>query len=106
MLGGEERLESASLFLREFVVGAGFNDVSGFYDYNAVGTADCAEPVGDGDCRTAMRERFEGLLDETFAFIVEGTGGFVEHEDCRISQNSTSDGDALALAARKLMRII
>ena len=41
------------------------------------------------------------MLDQAFALAVEGAGGFIEQQDRRVAQDGASDGEALALAARK-----
>lgn len=57
----------------------------------------------DGDGRVAAAEhRLERLVDEGFAFGVEGGGRFVEDEDVGVFQQCAGDGDALFLPAGEL----
>ena len=54
------------------------------------------------DARAPFHERGERILHERFAFRIERTRRLIEHEHGTIGQNGTRNGDALALAARKL----
>jgi hypothetical protein len=39
------------------------------------------------------------LLNDTFTFVVERTGGFVENKDTRLTQQRAGNGNTLPLAA-------
>ncbi|TLS21369.1 uncharacterized protein PpBr36_10204 [Pyricularia pennisetigena] len=57
---------------------------------------------GDGDAIARLGGLAEGLLDDLFAFGVEGAGGLVEQQDLGVADEGAGDGDALPLAAREL----
>lgn len=79
-------------------MGAGFGDFAVADDEDEVGIADSGEAVGDDEGGAAAHEGVEGVLDEAFAFGIEGAGGFVEDEDGGIAKDGAGDGDALTLA--------
>ena len=54
------------------------------------------------DARAPFHERGERILHERFTFRIERARRLIEHEHGTIGQNGTRNGDALALAARKL----
>ena len=58
---------------------------------DSVGVADGAEPVGDDQAGTSLHQSIQCLLDQDFAFGVEGTGRFVEDQDTRVLQNGPGD---------------
>jgi len=79
-------------------VGAGLDDSSFVEDADEVGVFDGGEAVGDDDGGTVAHQFFEGVLDESFRFGIEGGGGFVEDEDGGIAEDSAGDAESLALA--------
>ncbi len=83
----------------EFVVAALLDDSALLEDDDLVGVADGAEAVGDDEAGSSAPQFGEGGLDEGFTFCVEVAGGFVEDEDPGIGEESTSDGEPLALSA-------
>ena len=66
---------------------------------DAVGILDGGEAVGDGYRGAGLHEAFQSLLHQAFAFGIEGGGRFVQYQDSRVFQDSTGNGDALALAS-------
>ena len=63
---------------------------------------DGRKAVRDGDHGLAGHQPREALLDRRLDFRIERRGRLVEDEDRRVLQEHAGDGDALALAARKL----
>lgn len=83
----------------EFGVGALLHYAALLEYADFVGVDDCGESVGDYDCCSVGHEFFEGFLHESFAFGVEGRGGFVEDEDSGVLKDCAGDADSLALTA-------
>ena len=75
-----------------------FTDPARIQHNDAGGIADRAEPMGDGNDGAAGGQAFEGLLDETFALIVECGGRLVEDQDRGIAEDGAGERQALALA--------
>ena len=63
------------------LVVAGFHNLTILQRQNSVGVADGAQAVGDDQAGTSLHQSVQCLLDQDFAFGVEGTGGFVEDQD-------------------------
>ena len=80
-------------------MGAGIGDFTLGHDDDEVGGEDGGEAVGDGDDSFTGGEFFQGGLDHTFAFGVQGGGGFVQEEDGGVLEQSAGDGEALLLSA-------
>src|SRR5437867_7011351 len=57
--------------------------------------------MGYDECRPALAQRLEAVLNQRFTFAVEARCRLIEDEDSRIGENRARDRDALALAARK-----
>ena len=94
------RIEAAflhELLMRSLLLDAVFRQYP-----DDIGITDRSQTVRNRKGRTAVGELFKGLLDQTLAFIIQGTCGFIKNEDGRILQETTGYGDALFLAARKL----
>ncbi|MEZ5225297.1 MAG: hypothetical protein R2710_01090 [Acidimicrobiales bacterium] len=64
-----------------------------------VGEGDGREPVGDDDGGPLGEALFERSVDPLLDEHVDGARRIIEHEDLRVHQERTGDGDALALAA-------
>jgi hypothetical protein len=56
----------------------------------------------DDDDRAAANDRAHVVLNDPLAVVVERRGGLVEEKDTRVNHKCASNGDALALAARKV----
>ena len=84
--------------VEEGAVGAAFDDFAVFEDEDEVGAGDGAEAVGDDEGGAVGDEFFKGVLDEHFGVGVDGGGGFVEHEDAGVGEESAGEADELALA--------
>ena len=78
---------------------AGFDDVAALDHDQAVGAAQGAEAVGDGDGGAAADQVFQGRLNFALGFGIDRGGGFVEDQDARVDQQRAGDRDALAFAA-------
>ena len=77
------------------------NDLARLQHQDAVGPADLAQAVGDEERGAPATDAVHGLLDQVFGGAVDGAGAVVEDEDARIGEKGASDGDTLALSARK-----
>lgn len=53
---------------------------------NPVGIAHGAETMRYDQAGPPTHEAIKGLLNESFAFAVEGAGGFVQNQDSRIAE--------------------
>ncbi len=86
-------------FAQQVGVFADFDDLAALDDDQAIGAAQRAQAVGDGDGGAAVDQVFQGRLDFALGFGVDRGGGFVEDQDARVDQQGAGDGDALAFAA-------
>src|SRR6185503_3303755 len=81
---------------------AGLDDAAVVQDDQPVHARDRREAMRDRDHGAALHQRIELLLDRGLDLAVERRGRLVEDEDRRILEDDARQGDALALAARKL----
>lgn len=79
-----------------------FDDAVARQHQDAVGMADGRQAMGDDQRGSPVRQAQQRLLHRPFALIVERAGRLVEDQNLRILEEGAGDGDALALAARKL----
>jgi len=88
----------------EFVVGPALYDFTLVKDDNFVGVFDGTQTMSDNDdgLPAKLNQLVEGLLHLVLTFGVQGTGGFVQEENLRLADESTSNGYTLLLPARKL----
>ena len=56
---------------------------------------DRAQPVCDGDGRSALGSSVESILDYTFTVTVESGSGLIEQENGRISEQGTRNSNSL-----------
>ena len=82
----------------QFFVISFLDDASILHHIDAVGVADRRKAMRDDQHGAARHQPVEGVLDEAFAFGIEGGGGLVENQDGRIPEHGARDGDALPLA--------
>ncbi len=67
---------------------------------NPFGIPDRGQTMSD-DKRSAMSRQFlQRILDDSFAFIVQGTGRFIEDQHRRVFQEHPRNTQALLLPAR------
>ena len=85
----------------ECFMGAPFHDATLMEYANLVGILDGRETVGNGYRGACFHEVVQGVLNETFAFCVEGTRGFVEDEYVGILQYGARYASALPLSTGK-----
>src|SRR3712207_1638893 len=107
--------EDASLHLEELVVEAArgeelavcaaFNDASSVEHQDLVHVLHTHEPVGDDEGGAAMHQLVCGVQQPALRYGVEVGGRLVEHEQRRILQQRTGDGEALPLATRELQSL-
>ena len=55
-----------------------------FYHDDMIRTADGADPMGNQQHGNMLVQIPQHLPDETFVFIIQGCGGFIQHQQCRI----------------------
>ena len=99
---GVEVVVQSALGHELLVVSPLHNALVFFHNQNGVGVFHGGEPVGDGNGGAAFGEGVQGMLDDHFAFVVQGRGGFVQNQDGRVFQENAGDGDPLFLSAGKL----
>ena len=80
---------------------ATFAEFASVHDKDPVGFLDCAEAVGDDDCRAAREHDIECLLDALFGFGIDAGSCFIEDEKARFTNKGTSEADQLLLACRE-----
>ena len=90
-----------ALARHQFVVRADLDDPAALQDDQAVGLAQGAQAVGDGDRRAALDQVVERLLDLPLGLGVDRRGRLVEDQDARVDQQRAGDRDPLPLAARE-----
>ena len=81
---------------------AALDDAAVFDHQNLFGAADGGEAVRDHEGGASLHQVREAFLDGGFGFGVEAGGGFVQNQDARVGQDGAGDGDALALARRRV----
>jgi len=85
--------------VQKFLVPTEFHQAALVQDQDDIGPADRGETMGDDEGGPAAEEPAQGLLDQAFAFRVQGRGGLVQDQDAGILQNGPGYGHPLALAA-------
>ena len=93
---------------KHFLCGAEFHDVSQVHDRNHIGQlVNHAQVVTDQDVGQVelAAQVFDQIQNLCLTEHVDGTGGLVQHHQLGIGGQGTGDGNALALAAGKLMGI-
>src|SRR5215813_1691782 len=83
------------------VVTAHLDDLSLLHHHDHVGVANRRQSVSNDDGGAAARQLTEGPHDGIFGLRVQGARRLVHDENRRIFQERASEGDTLALAARK-----
>ena len=87
----------------ELVIRAGLHQFSILKDEDAIAVFEGREPVGDEKGGADGRFTAQSALDDAFADIVQGAGGFVENEDGSLLQKHASQGQPLALTTREIL---
>ena len=77
-------------------------DPTPFDDDDFVGVVDGRKAVGDYDRSAALQQGVKCVLDELFAFGVEGRSRFVQNQDFGVLEYGSGDAQALALTAREV----
>ncbi len=70
-----------------------------FQCHNSVAAPHGGYPVGDKQDSEVAIKPFDCVHHRLFGSVVEGTGGFVEHQHAGLLVERAGDADALALAA-------
>ena len=99
----------AALFLPELEVQAApfqqravralFDQCAVLHDIDLIHWRDRSQAMGDRDHRSPRRQLADRAVDRRFGARIQGGRGFIQHQDRRIAQDGTGNGDALALAA-------
>ena len=100
--GASKLMPAPPLLFDQFIMGAALNNFAGFDNQNLVCLADSTEPVRDHKSRPAFHQACEALLDKQFAFGIQIGSRFVQNEDLRVCQQSSRNGNTLALPAGEL----
>ena len=74
-----------------------FDNLSVFEDDNLVGIENCLEAVSNDKASSASHNGFHGLLNLALRHRIDIGSRFVQNQDLRISQQSSSDGNQLFL---------
>jgi len=94
--------ELASFLLHQLSELTLFGDLSAFDDCNVSAFLDSGQSVGY-DQRSAVLHNFvESVLDLLLTLLIKGTGRLIEQQDSRVSNNGSSDSQALLLSTRQL----
>jgi hypothetical protein len=96
-LQGGQSLVSAVCNGLQFVVDAGFHDPSASDDNDSIHMPHGGEAVSDDKRCAPLHQGFQRFLNQSFAFRVQRTGGFIQNEDGWILQDRARNGDALTL---------
>ena len=83
----------------QFLVRAAFHDPSAGDDDDLIRVPHGGEAARDDKRGASAHQRFQRILNQPFAFRIQGTGGFIQNQDGGILQDRSRDGDALTLAA-------
>ena len=71
------------------------------HDNDLIGMNDRGQAMRDHEHRTVFHELIQGGLDQSFRFIVEGAGRFVQNQDGGIAQECAGNGQTLRHSARE-----
>ena len=83
---------------QQLVVRADLLDLPVLEHHEAIGVAQRAEAVGDGEGRAAACQARDGLLDLALGVGVDRGGGLVQDQDARVRKRSARDREQLALS--------
>ncbi len=75
-----------------------FNDTALIEEQHLIGIANRGKAVGDDEGRAVHSQRVHGGLNPCFRFHVQRAGCLVKDQDGSVLQDSTRNGDTLALA--------
>src|SRR5581483_9562433 len=71
------------------------------HNKDMIGPANLREAMSDQEGGAPLQYALNGPLDLIFGGTIDSAGGIVHDQDARISEQSTSNGNPLALASRK-----
>ena len=94
-------LEIPALYCNQLFMPAAFSDLALFDDQDLVCLPDGTQPVRNDECRAALHEIREALLNERFAFSVQIRGCFIQNQNARISKDRAGYRDPLSLTTGK-----
>ena len=77
-------------------MGSSFQDPAVFQHHDQVGVRDGTQSVGNDERRAVAQQLAQRRLDELLAFRVQITGGLVQDQDLRVSQQRPRDREPLA----------
>lgn len=72
------------------------------HDDDLIGMDDRREAVSNDDHGAIVRDFRQRALDRRLGFIVDGAGGFIQHQNWRVLQQSPREGQALTLPPESL----
>lgn len=78
-----------------------FDNIPLIQDDDAIHRFDGGETMGYDDGGFALNQRLDCLLNIFFRFGIERTGGFIEHKDRSVRQNSSCDSYSLSFSPRQ-----
>ena len=81
---------------------AGFNDVSLVHDDDLIGILNGREPVRDDETGAVPHQFDHGVLNMLFGSCIDRGCRLVENKNLRITEESASDRQQLALPLRKV----
>lgn len=68
------------------------------HDTDEVSALNGAQPVGDDENSATPCGPVQSFLHHTLRFCIQGAGGFIQHKDAGVLDQSAGDGNALFLA--------
>src|SRR5690625_675336 len=77
----------------------GLDELTLIHDQNSIRFAQYRKPVRYQNHRPVSLDVFEGVVDDTFRFVVDAAGGFTQNQNPRLTQQGTRQGETLTLAA-------
>ena len=93
-----------TLLFEQFLMTPLLGDTTALHDDNTIAVTHRAQTMGDDEHRPAPADRAHVVPDDTFGFVVQGTGRLVQNQDPGIGQQGPRDGDAKSFSDR--IRII
>ena len=82
------------------------DDPAPFQDVDAICLPHGGEPVAHQDGCSTCGELSEHIKDLSFSSSIQGTGGFVQHEDLGLPHEGSGQGDFLPLADTQFRAVL
>lgn len=87
--------------IEKLTVRPGFHDLAVTHDNNPIRPANSGQSMRHNEGGSARHETFQGLLDESFGFVIQRGGCFIKDEDTRVTDEGSGNSEALALTTRE-----